>query len=194
MSGSSSNLGQLVLLLHGEAKRTGSIKQTIECREEHEAHLRARVILRVIGAKRFEVRRPWKSYRPAVRAGIELRQGRVNDDSAKQVRKYVLSKLADYETFLLVADRLGYTTHVIRVALSAHWERLAEEELGSDGHCIRVDLLAAYRRASEDTRYVMRQLIENNGPQQLTKALGVNGSRMVSKALYELSNILEGRQ
>jgi hypothetical protein len=183
MSGSS-NLSRLILLLHCEAERLGRIK-------EH--HPDAERIIHILRAEQFELDRPWKSLPECVRTGIELRQGRVNGETAKRIRKYALERLNEYGTFLMVADRLGYTTHVIRAALLVHWERLKDEALGSDGNCIRVDIMAAVATASDEARYVAKQLSLRNGPQQLSKELGTNGSRLVSKALYELATILEGR-
>ncbi len=125
--------------------------------------------------------------------GAELRAGRANSDAANLIRLKVQRSLYSYPTLLDSIDKNGYVPQNLRAALLVHWERLSAEPLGAEGNCVAIDIMSAAEKAPDDYREAICRLIKGQGPQQVGEELGVNGSRLVGKALKHISCVLEGR-
>ena len=125
--------------------------------------------------------------------GAELRTGRATSDTANLIRLRVQRALLSYGTLIDSIDKNGYVPQNLRAALMNHWERLSSEPLGSDGNCIAIDIMNATETAPADYRDALHRLMSGQGPQQVGEELGVNGSRLVGKALKHVSCVLEGR-
>lgn len=174
---------QLILYLHRRAIEEGRIKESdpladeiLRTLEGHIPHTNGRELPR------------------GVAIGLELRHGQAHLPEAKAIRSAALRRLINYEVFLNSVDELGYTPQHIRAALTIHFERLRSEELGSDGNCILMDLDTALKQCNEQTREVVLLLIRGFGPQAIGEYFGVNGSRILGRALKELSRKLEGNR
>lgn len=173
---------QLILFLHKRAIAEGRLKEHDPLADE---------ILRTLeGEDRYNGR----DIPRGVVIGLELRHGQAHLPEAKAIRSAALRRLMDYDVFLRSVEELGYTPQNIRAALTIHFERLRSEALGSEGNCILMDLDAALKRCTDRTREVVFLLISGLGPQAIGEHFGVNGSRILGRALKTLSRILEGNR
>lgn len=125
--------------------------------------------------------------------GAELRTGRTSSEEAKLIRLRAQRALLSYPTLLNSIDAIGYTPQNLRAALLFHWELISNEPLGSDGNAVYIDVMAATETAPEDYKEAIRRMMSGQGPQLIGEELGVNGSRLVGKALKHISCVLEGK-
>jgi hypothetical protein len=174
-----SAIGQLILYLNASARAEGRVTEYDETAKQ------------VLDTLRSEDN-PRGRLPQGVVTGLELRRGSAHTPEAKAIRAYALGELRSYDRFLHAVDTIGYTPQLVRAALTLHWEQLEADPLGSDGNCVLLDIQQAVAKATPTTRAVVAHLIKGDGPQQIGEALDTNGSRVVGRALKEVSRILEG--
>jgi len=126
--------------------------------------------------------------------GVEIYEGRPQSRQAKFLIRGVQKRLKDLPTVLCYVDDCGYSVLALRALLTQFYWQLRDAPVGSDEHCVYIDLEAAISKASDQTKVVAAALTRGFGSQEIGKALGTNGSRLISRSMRELRDILNSKK
>lgn len=122
--------------------------------------------------------------------GIEIQQGRPHSAQARRIVKRALAALDDLGLVMAYIEDDGYTTVATRVLLSKHYHKLRDAPVGTSLNAVYIDLNQALRWSSEMTVEIAAALTAGYGAMDVGKRYRTNGSRLVARAVSELTSVM----